>query len=690
MEQTEWTRIFQKKVDDLNKGDYWRLQFDDSIVPNSPNQGWKQYIRNTGARFKCTTCGRSWPSNKAMVVFHMQLIGGQGTVKIRRMRQNCKQCSAAPMEIPSITSENIDILLENLVEKIREKCYHEDLGRGNKPFVNLEVKSPHEPAHSTSSSDTDRMAQAEWTRIFQNKVDDLNKGDYWRLQFDDRIVPNSPNQGWKEYIRNTGARFRCTRCGRSWPSNKAMVVFHMQLIGGQGTVKMRRMRQNCKKCSAAPMEIPSITSENIDILLENLVEKIREKCYHEDLGRGNKPFVNLEVKSPHEPAHCSDAPRCGRSWPSNKAMVVFHMQLIGGQGTVKMRRMRQNCKKCSAAPMEIPSITSENIDILLENLVEKIREKCYHEDLGRGNKPFVNLEVKSPHEPAHSPSNSVMLNCSRPDPPSLLEALRPVFNLSSIRPVMNMSTPTTVGIDFILFGILGVVTVKRRSTLYVVNLLIPSCFLITVDLLSFLLPPRSVDRSLFKMTLILGYTVFLLIMNDLLPITGDTIPLMNVFLSLCMAMMVTSLLETILITNLLCGSAHYPPVPHWIQVFVLHILGRLVQLPPKPRDLEETVFQNPAAQEMKVSSVVAEDSVAPKQKGLFDEDKALQELRSLGNDLQIIHHQLKKQLGGNLSSEEWIQVGFVIDRLLFGLYIVFISVSFITILIIWMNSNDIS
>ncbi|XP_027145680.1 receptor-transporting protein 3-like [Larimichthys crocea] len=148
------------------------------------------------------------------------------------------------------------------------------------------------------------MAQAEWTRIFQNKVDDLNKGDYWRLQFDDRIVPNSPNQGWKQYIRNTGARFRCTRCGRSWPSNKAMVVFHMQLIGGQGTVKMRRMRQNCKKCSAAPMEIPSITSENIDILLENLVEKIREKCYHEDLGRGNKPFVNLEVKSPHEPAHC--------------------------------------------------------------------------------------------------------------------------------------------------------------------------------------------------------------------------------------------------------------------------------------------------------------------------------------------------------------------------------------------------
>lgn len=63
--------------------------------------------------------------------------------------------------------------------------------------------------------------------------------------------------------------------------------------------------------------------------------------------------------------------------------------------------------------------------------------------------------------------------------------------------------------------------------LYVVNLLIPSCFLVTVDIFSFKLPPQSVDRSSFKMTLILGYTVFLLIMNDLLPTTGNEMPLIS-------------------------------------------------------------------------------------------------------------------------------------------------------------------
>uniref|UniRef100_A0A8C3A0I9 Uncharacterized protein n=1 Tax=Cyclopterus lumpus TaxID=8103 RepID=A0A8C3A0I9_CYCLU len=372
--------------------------------------------------------------------------------------------------------------------------------------------------------------------------------------------------------------------------------------------------------------------------------------------------------------------------------------------------------------------------------------------------------------------NSVMLNCSRPDTPSLLEALQPVFNLSSIRPVMNLSTPTNVSIDFTIYSILGVVrdnslpmfymeknsapfvpysylfsdglvidyqpvkvissckldiykfpfdiqncslsfnsylhqtalqidlsstvadilkyskevmttmgewelvgltvntylppagnedvyeemrffVIKRRATLYVVNLLIPSCFLVMVDLFSFLLPPQNVDRSLFKMTLILGYTVFLLIMNDLLPASGNTVPLISVFLCLCLALMVASLLETILITNLLYGSAHYPPVPCWFRVFVLHILG---------------LIRNPAAQ------------------GPLDKEKAWKELRHLESDLQAIRLQVKHRLGEGQGSEEWIQVGSIIDRLLLSLYIIFISVSFITITTIWMQSYNTS
>lgn len=68
------------------------------------------------------------------------------------------------------------------------------------------------------------------------------------------------------------------------------------------------------------------------------------------------------------------------------------------------------------------------------------------------------------------------------------------------------------------------------------------------------------------------------------------------------------------------------------------------------------------------------------------EGGAIQELRSLGRELQAIRLQVEQKLGSSQSAEEWMQVGFIIDRLLFGLYIIFITVSFFTIIIIWANS----
>lgn len=42
--------------------------------------------------------------------------------------------------------------------------------------------------------------------------------------------------------------------------------------------------------------------------------------------------------------------------------------------------------------------------------------------------------------------------------------------------------------------------------------------------------------------------------------------------------MVASLLETILITNILCGSSRYPPLPQWVKVFFFDYIARLVCL----------------------------------------------------------------------------------------------------------------
>ncbi|XP_034035056.1 5-hydroxytryptamine receptor 3A-like [Thalassophryne amazonica] len=197
------------------------------------------------------------------------------------------------------------------------------------------------------------------------------------------------------------------------------------------------------------------------------------------------------------------------------------------------------------------------------------------------------------------------------------------------------------------------VSVRRRPLMYLVNLLVPSSFLITVDLFGFMLPPQSVDRSLFKMTLILGYTVFLLIMNDLLPITGNSTPLINVFLSLRLVLMVASLF--ILITNLLCGSLKRSPVPRWLRVFVLHILGHMVLLPPKTRKPKGSVHQNPVTQGIEISQLAADQHQTSEEKGPLADNASPEELRRLSKDLQAIRVHVDQYLSGNQDSEDWNQ-----------------------------------
>lgn len=99
--------------------------------------------------------------------------------------------------------------------------------------------------------------------------------------------------------------------------------------------------------------------------------------------------------------------------------------------------------------------------------------------------------------------------------------------------------------------------------------------------------------------------------------------------------------------------------------------------------LPESLFFS--AIELKDSSLVVKDKER-EQQGVLSEDETVQVLKTLSKDLQAIHRQVVQHLKGGSGSEEWIQIGLIIDRLLFIFYIFFSSVSFITIIIIWVNS----
>ncbi|KAM6938602.1 5-hydroxytryptamine receptor 3A-like [Lycodopsis pacificus] len=282
----------------------------------------------------------------------------------------------------------------------------------------------------------------------------------------------------------------------------------------------------------------------------------------------------------------------------------------------------------------------------------------------------------------------------------ILKESQDVFETDGEWTLVDISVaPSTLTLDEGSYSqIVYYIILRRRPLLYVVNLLIPSCFLITVDLFSFLLPPDSMDRSSFKMTLILGYSVFLTIMNDLLPVPGETTPLINVFFATTLALMVASLLETVCITNIQYSSRQYSAVPHWIDVLVLRYLAVVVCLPRKKNSNRTTFFSNPYTTEPAQNSSITNISAFHLQCVSGDTPPAkpqptplnpeLEELRKLSRNLLAIRLQMDKHFAGSNTVPQWQMVGAVIDRLLFGFYVVFVVVSFITIVCIWTLTNS--
>ncbi|XP_030886101.1 5-hydroxytryptamine receptor 3B, partial [Leptonychotes weddellii] len=95
------------------------------------------------------------------------------------------------------------------------------------------------------------------------------------------------------------------------------------------------------------------------------------------------------------------------------------------------------------------------------------------------------------------------------------------------------------------------VVIRRRPLVYVVSLLIPSIFLMLVDLGSFYLPPTCRIRIVFKSSVLVGYTVFRVNMSDEMPRSALSTPLIGVFFTVCMAFLVISLFKSILLVRFL-------------------------------------------------------------------------------------------------------------------------------------------
>nr|XP_008524207.1 PREDICTED: 5-hydroxytryptamine receptor 3E isoform X1 [Equus przewalskii] len=218
--------------------------------------------------------------------------------------------------------------------------------------------------------------------------------------------------------------------------------------------------------------------------------------------------------------------------------------------------------------------------------------------------------------------------------------------------------------------ILFYVAIRRRPSLYVINLLVPSGFLVAIDALSFYIPAENESRAPFKMTLLLGYNVFLLMMNDLLPTSGT--PLISVYFALCLSLMVVSLLETIFMTHLLhLATTQPPPMPWWLHSLLLHCTSLRKWCPTAPQKGNKDVGLTLAHLSAVKEPVELAGKVPGPRKAELNEFPGSTRARQEDG--------AQKQHLVSL----WVQFSHTMDALLFRLYLLFLAISVVTVVILW-------
>uniref|UniRef100_A0A8C0CQW0 Neurotransmitter-gated ion-channel ligand-binding domain-containing protein n=1 Tax=Balaenoptera musculus TaxID=9771 RepID=A0A8C0CQW0_BALMU len=244
--------------------------------------------------------------------------------------------------------------------------------------------------------------------------------------------------------------------------------------------------------------------------------------------------------------------------------------------------------------------------------------------------------------------------------------------LQGIHQRMMKMTVGTNEYDQIIFYVSSGPLVPR-----VISLLVPSSFLIAIDVLSFYLLAESESYAPFKMTLLLGYNVFLLMtLNDLLPASGTPSHQYGVYFALCLSLMVLRLLETIFITDLLhLATTQPPPRPRWLRSLLLPCTSPRKRCPAAPQKGNTGLGLSPAHLLCLSAGVKEPVELVGKVPGPREA-----ELNGCpGSARAQQEDEAQKQHLVSL----WLQLSHMTDTLLFRLCLLFPAPSVVTVIILW-------
>uniref|UniRef100_A0A3B5B8A5 Neuronal acetylcholine receptor subunit alpha-7-like n=1 Tax=Stegastes partitus TaxID=144197 RepID=A0A3B5B8A5_9TELE len=109
-----------------------------------------------------------------------------------------------------------------------------------------------------------------------------------------------------------------------------------------------------------------------------------------------------------------------------------------------------------------------------------------------------------------------------------------------------------------------VVTLRRRTLFYALNLLIPCVLLSSMTLVVFLLPANSGEKISLGITVLLSLTVFMLMVAEIMPATSDSVPLIGQYFASTMVIVGMSVVATVIVLQFHHHNPNSGHMPRWV------------------------------------------------------------------------------------------------------------------------------
>ena len=123
------------------------------------------------------------------------------------------------------------------------------------------------------------------------------------------------------------------------------------------------------------------------------------------------------------------------------------------------------------------------------------------------------------------------------------------------------------------------VVLNRKSTYYLVNVIIPSIALSTLEIATFLLPKTELVRIQMSLLILLAFTLLVPAIQCDLPKSSDQVPLLSVYVILLMVYLSLAISGQCLATLISHKYKIGEPVPQWIQRLFSFGKNKVTEIP---------------------------------------------------------------------------------------------------------------